>query len=49
MSLSTSFKNANPVIGFRKKRYDRQFKPSSPRQQPRMKSRRRRRYPKPKR
>jgi hypothetical protein len=49
MSLSAIFTSHAPVIGTAKRRYDHKFKPTSPRNSPRMKSRSRRRFPKPKR
>lgn len=48
MSLKDTFTSHSPVIGFSKHRYDQKYKPS-PRQQPRMRNRGRRRFPKPKR
>jgi len=49
MSLSETFTNQQPVVGFGKRRYDQKFKPTGPRQKMRVRSRSRRRFPKPKR
>jgi hypothetical protein len=49
MNLSATFTSHAPVIGTPKQRYDHKFKPQGPRQQPRMKSKGRRRFAKPKR
>lgn len=43
MSLASTFKGS--VSAHRKRRYDHKYKPGSPRQAPRVRSRRRHRFP----